>query len=295
VEKWRPKPAYIIERDIPADEPTHFHRTIGIIVLCGIVGSAAWLVARPQQASRIVSSLGSGSNTRQPASTYAAPKSVVPAAVERVKASSRQTKSTRDDRAIQPIAPLAAALPRPEARTVGARSVVAKPASAPDNVLERATAEYLEARALFEREDYAAASAGFARVVGMLEREPALGSDLNRVAAEFAAISRERAAREAARLFSESDLNVAAPVAVVASSLPPPPVTGTPTSRLDVLELVIDATGAVEKARFITSKNHYRNLWWVSAAKTWRFQPAMKDGHPVRFVTHIQIDDGESP
>jgi hypothetical protein len=129
----------------------------------------------------------------------------------------------------------------------------------------------------------------------LVEHETDIGADLRRVAGEFLAMSRDRATREAARVYTERDANVTAPTVLVGSALPPRPAPGTPESRLDVLEIVIDAEGVVETARLVTSRNHYRNRWWVSAAKAWRFQPATKDGRPVRFVKRIPIDDGEAP
>jgi hypothetical protein len=165
----------------------------------------------------------------------------------------------------------------------------AQPSSA--NVLENATREFRGAQTLFGDGDYAAAAAAFGRVVDMTEHEPNLGPDLHKVAGEFAAISRERAAQEAARVFTEFDADVVPPV-ISSGKLPARPPSGTPPQRLDVLELLIDASGNVEKARLETSRNHYDNRWWVSAAKTWRFQPASRNGRPVRFMTRIPIADG---
>jgi len=273
---------------------------MGTTLLCGVVGSTALFVFQPEQAGSIVSSMTSAFNTRRPPAAPTTPTRALPAPVKRVvQPSTRPTSSTRDDGAhgsavLVSTNPSASEGSFVEEISVRPVAKPATPASSSATVLEHATAEFIEARSLFDREEYAAASARFGRVTGMLDLEPDLGSDLNRVAREFAAISRERAAQEAARQFTESDLDVTAPV-VLGSSLPPPPPTGTPASRLDVLEVVIDANGTVEKARFITTRNHYRNRWWVSAAKAWRFQAAMRGAHPVRFVMRIQIDDGGSP
>ena len=37
--------------------------------------------------------------------------------------------------------------------------------------------------------------------------------------------------------------------------------------------------------------NRYRERWWVFAAKQWVFQPALKDGKPVRFLKRIPLTD----
>jgi hypothetical protein len=57
------------------------------------------------------------------------------------------------------------------------------------------------------------------------------------------------------------------------------------------VQIVIDATGAVESAKLVGSRIGSRDYWWVAAAKAWRFQPATRDGRPVRFLASIPIPD----
>ena len=57
------------------------------------------------------------------------------------------------------------------------------------------------------------------------------------------------------------------------------------------LRKYVDATGDVDAAKFVMNRPSFRNSWWTSAAKAWRFTPATKDGKPVRFVMRIVMDD----
>ena len=91
-------------------------------------------------------------------------------------------------------------------------------------------------------------------------------------------------------IYSVSDPGVVPPVAL--SNLPAQPEPSAIPPRLAVLELIIDTTGQVEAARFLNSDPHYRDRWWISAAKTWRFQPARLNGQPVRFRARVTFMSG---
>jgi hypothetical protein len=60
------------------------------------------------------------------------------------------------------------------------------------------------------------------------------------------------------------------------------------------LEILIDNQGAVESVRLRNPQNRYRDKWWLPAAKTWRFHPALKDGQPVKFLKRIVINPLEA-
>jgi len=91
------------------------------------------------------------------------------------------------------------------------------------------------------------------------------------------------------RIYQSGDSNVVEPILV--HPYLPELAAGVPEDRLGVLELVIDVNGAVESVRLRTPANRYRERWWVFAAKSWQFQPASKDGRPVRFRKRIPITD----
>jgi hypothetical protein len=71
--------------------------------------------------------------------------------------------------------------------------------------------------------------------------------------------------------------------------IPPQPAAGVRPSDLSVLELLIDSRGTVESVHLQNPKNRFRDEWWLSAAKAWQFQPASKDGRPVKFLERVLI------
>jgi hypothetical protein len=154
---------------------------------------------------------------------------------------------------------------------------------------------FRRARQLFDQQQYAAAADGFMAVVKILEREdPAF--ELRWTANEFASVSRAFASRTTAkstRVYTTGDEGVAEPVAL-APNLPPLAPPGTPPDRTAVLELLIDTRGSVESVRYLGGRQHYRDRWWLSAAKAWQFSPAIKDGQAVNFLKRVVFLDGES-
>jgi hypothetical protein len=190
----------------------------------------------------------------------------------------------------------------PTASTAGlAESAVARArdslaaASISPAILREAEEAFDRARRLFDQQEYAAAADAFGAVVTILEREdPAF--ELRWTANEFAAVSRTLASQAAAqveRIYVSTDEGVSEPVAL-APNLPVPAEPGTPREQLAVLELVIDPRGVVESAHFIGHAQHYRDRWWISAAKSWLFKPATKNGQPVKFLKRIVFVDGGS-
>jgi hypothetical protein len=57
-----------------------------------------------------------------------------------------------------------------------------------------------------------------------------------------------------------------------------------------MLELVVDTRGRVESVRLNSRTSSYRDKWWLFTAKSWQFEPATKDGKPVRFLKRIPLD-----
>ena len=55
------------------------------------------------------------------------------------------------------------------------------------------------------------------------------------------------------------------------------------------LRVIIDEQGNVEEARVIESVNSVYDSLLVSAARTWKYEPARMDGKPVRFAKMIGI------
>jgi hypothetical protein len=157
----------------------------------------------------------------------------------------------------------------------------------------RADAEMVRARELFQRQEYAAAGVAFDRVVELLSNEPSpQAEEVRQIARSLAEVSRAAIAEQAEAALLEyrtGDAGVVDPVPL--AYLPPRPSPNTPPEMLQVLEVHVNAVGTVDSAKFVMNRPSFRNSWWTSAAKAWRFNPAMKDGKPVRFVMRIVMDD----
>jgi TonB family protein len=93
------------------------------------------------------------------------------------------------------------------------------------------------------------------------------------------------------RLYSSTDRDVTAPVAVerqmpVWKALPPP---FNKVSFHGRVELVINAQGAVESARITERTTPAYDEELLAAARRWKFRPASRDGHPVRFREDVAV------
>ena len=179
---------------------------------------------------------------------------------------------------------------------------------------------YADGKAAYDRGDFATASVGFKWVLGALA-DPDIAylatqsplADIRTLATGFSALSEKALAppppppapvaitpppvtvpeRDLTRVFSLDDSDVVAPVAV-RQSLPRFPGAIT-AAAAGVLEIVVDAKGAVESARMIESVHaQYDNLV-VSAAKKWQYQPARLGGTPVKYMKRIQVSLTPTP
>jgi hypothetical protein len=93
-----------------------------------------------------------------------------------------------------------------------------------------------------------------------------------------------------AHLYTSSDPGVIEPV-LVKPYLPVRPRPGISESALGVIEVVVDAHGLVESVHLKSPANRYREKWWLFTAKDWRFDPARRNGMPVRFLKRILLTD----
>ena len=99
--------------------------------------------------------------------------------------------------------------------------------------------------------------------------------------------SASSAARRAAEIFTSDTRGVVEPVAV-RQDMPPYP--GRVTSDITgIVEVIIDETGKVESASMLQSIDPRYNRLVLSAAKTWIYKPARRDGAPVKYRKRIQI------
>jgi hypothetical protein len=173
--------------------------------------------------------------------------------------------------------------------------------------------EYTRAKAAFDKQDFPAAIAQFDRVLQALA-DPDLGavgqnpplSDLRTLAHGFRDLSAKAAAPPPAPvsappapvvapasvmkggIFGAGEPGVRPPV-IVRQVLPPFPRELMAQRRDGILEVIISEAGAVESAQMRTSMHPRYDLTVLTAAKSWKYQPATLNGTPVKFRKVINV------
>ena len=90
-------------------------------------------------------------------------------------------------------------------------------------------------------------------------------------------------------LFDSSDANVTPPVALRLQLPTVSPEAPWGTDEAGVVMAVVSPDGQVEKVRLIFPPKSVHEAMILSAIKTWRFRPAMKDGEAVRYRHLIPV------
>lgn len=171
--------------------------------------------------------------------------------------------------------------------------------------------QYNEARTAYDRKAFAAAAAGFRRVVDVLNdpemmqpaSQPPL-SDLRTLAAGFHDLSVKAIPPPPPppeppapvfvppRIYGGDERDVVPPVAI-RQELPRFPGTVRPGGVRGVVELVIDEEGAVESATMVVPTVAAYDKLLLTAADRWAYYPATVGGTPVKFRKRIQITINE--
>ena len=86
---------------------------------------------------------------------------------------------------------------------------------------------------------------------------------------------------EASVVYSEQDRDVRPPQ-IIEADLPRPAVASWATIK-NAMELVVAGDGTVERVKWLGSPQRMPDVMLLSRAKVWKFAPASKDGHPVRY------------
>ena len=89
-------------------------------------------------------------------------------------------------------------------------------------------------------------------------------------------------------VYTMTDAAVIPPV-LVRPVIPKDPPRGVPEDQIGSIEVLVDEQGDVEAVRLASPANRYQERMLVSAAKMWKFRPAFKDGHPVRYRTRVRL------
>jgi TonB family protein len=172
--------------------------------------------------------------------------------------------------------------------------------------------KYAQAKAAYDRKEYAAAADLFSRVLETMsdpdvatqvDRAPL--SDMKMLALGFKDLATTASAPppplpaaapapvpepvvpKAPRIYTSSDGDVSPPVAV-RQDLPAYPGQVV-IPRQGLLEVLIDENGLVEGAVMRVSVSPHYDQLAVAAARAWRFRPATLNGAPVKYRKAVQV------
>ena len=172
---------------------------------------------------------------------------------------------------------------------------------------------YLQAKAAFDRQEFAAAASGFKRVVDTVA-DPDIAqaaaqsplSDLRTLASGFHDLSVkaippplpptpvEVPVEPEPRIYSGEDREVVAPIAIH-QELPKYPGRIRPGGMTGVVEVVINEMGLVDTASTLVSLGPAYDELVTAAATRWQYYPARAGGKPVKFRKRIQITVAAQP
>ncbi len=79
------------------------------------------------------------------------------------------------------------------------------------------------------------------------------------------------------------------PAYLVRPQLPSRMTNGVNDPEASTLDLTIDEEGRVERVRLESTRNNINEKMLVAAAKAWIFQPALRNGRPVRYRLRVQL------
>ncbi len=177
---------------------------------------------------------------------------------------------------------------------------------------EIAATRYAEAKAVFDRKDYAAAARHFRQVTALLD-DPDMGGrlpDLRTLVSGFLDLSVAASAPppepakpqpvapppppvpqpDPNRVYTMGDREVAPPV-IIRQEMPRlTPMMRLQTKERGIVEIVIDEQGRVTFVALRESVQPIFDADLMTAAREWRYQPATLAGKPVRYRKMIQIN-----
>lgn len=175
--------------------------------------------------------------------------------------------------------------------------------------------KYSEAKAAFDRKEFASAAEAFKQVLETMNdpdaaqaiNQPPL-SDLRTLALGFkdlavtaatppplpvtpppapVAVAAAPPAPKVPKVYTSADADVVPP-GVIRQELPAYPGL-VPMAKQGMIEVIIDENGSVESALMRISVSANYDTLAVAATKTWRFRPAMLNGSPVKYRKAVQV------
>jgi len=174
--------------------------------------------------------------------------------------------------------------------------------------------KYADAKAAFDKQQWAAASTGFAEVIKSIgdpditasAGAPPL-SDIKTLASGFRDLAVKsipppapapkveppKPVRPVKAIYSAEDRDVVAPVAM-AQRVPKYPANVTKPLQ-GVVQFVVDENGAVQTPTMPVSIDMSYDGMVIAAAKKWQYAPAMLDGKPVKYLKRLSISVSMTP
>jgi len=174
--------------------------------------------------------------------------------------------------------------------------------------------KYGEAKAAFDKQDWATASSGFSDVLKAIADPDIAGSaaapplsDIKTLASGFRDLAvkstpppppapkvvEAKPVRPVKAVYTAEDRDVLPPVAVV-QRVPKYPANVTRPLQ-GVVQFVIDENGAVQTPTMPVSIDMSYDGMVISAAKKWQYTPAMLDGKPVKYMKRLTISVAVTP
>jgi TonB family protein len=166
---------------------------------------------------------------------------------------------------------------------------------------------YAEAKNAYERKDLKGAESGFKTVLTLLEDPDMQGkqTDLGTLARGFldltaaaiktaetpAPVVAAKSATPSPKGSAPVQASIITPPVALRQTVPPmpPDIARFGQMRVGILEITIDETGKVESATFTQGIHPVYDNQVLTAARSWRYQPAMSGGVPVKFRKTIKV------
>ena len=174
--------------------------------------------------------------------------------------------------------------------------------------------KYADAKAAFDKQDWAKASTGFAEVLKSIN-DPDISasagapplSDIKTLASGFRDLAVKstpppapapkveppKPVRPVKAVYTAEDRDVVAPVAMV-QRVPKYPANVTKPLQ-GVVQFVIDENGAVQTPTMPVSIDMSYDGMVIAAAKKWQYAPAMLEGKPVKYLKRLTISVAVTP
>ena len=174
--------------------------------------------------------------------------------------------------------------------------------------------KYGEAKAAFDKQDWATASSGFSEVLKAIADPDIAGSagapplsDIKTLASGFRDLAvkstpppppppkivEAKPVRPVKAVYTSDDRDVLPPVAV--SQRVPKYPANVNRPMQGVVQFVIDENGTVQTPSMPVSIDMSYDGMVISAAKRWQYTPAMLDGKPVKYLKRLTISVSVTP